>query len=398
MPTAERGCASLGYVGQCRAHRPAHAVTPRRRSQAPGRAERALQHRARGVQRRPRRRRARGVPGAAARARRTSLTARTSAATVLMATGRAPRGRDAAACGAGRAGVGAPTSWPGSAPRFSAEPATLPAPPRALERARAAGYDNPELLNDLGVVYARLGRAPKRGRMFERAAAPTIRPRPRPGTTWACAGAVRAAARRRGGRVPPGGDRRSVHARRVAGARRGARSDAIAPAAIDAWRHAERLLPRDYDLLFNLGMVLAESERPAEALPYLTRFLREAPPARYARDLARVEAAIAKAAAVTRRLAARCRWRAGDPGRGGRIRVRFRRAPRTGAAVPPACCAVRTSCSSPSTRCAPTASAPTAARAGLTPTLDRLAARRACASTYRLRARAADAAVARRRS
>ena len=65
--------------------------------------------------------------------------------------------------------------------------------------------------------------------------------------------------------------------------------------AIDAWRHAERLRPRDYDLLFNLGMVLADSDRPADALPYLTRFVQEAPRDRYARDFPRVEAAIAKA-------------------------------------------------------------------------------------------------------
>jgi tetratricopeptide (TPR) repeat protein len=66
-------------------------------------------------------------------------------------------------------------------------------------------------------------------------------------------------------------------------------------AAIDAWRHAERLLPHDYDLLFNLGMLLSDSGRPADALPYLQRFAAEAPRDRYGRDLPRVEAAIAKA-------------------------------------------------------------------------------------------------------
>ncbi len=66
-------------------------------------------------------------------------------------------------------------------------------------------------------------------------------------------------------------------------------------AAIDAWRHAERLLPQDYDLLFNLGMLLSDSGRPADALPYLQRFVTEAPRDRYGRDLARVQAAIAKA-------------------------------------------------------------------------------------------------------
>jgi cytochrome c-type biogenesis protein CcmH/NrfG len=66
-------------------------------------------------------------------------------------------------------------------------------------------------------------------------------------------------------------------------------------AAVDAWRRAERLRPQDYDLLFNLGMVLADGDHPADALPYLRRFAREAPRDRYGRDLPRVEAAIAKA-------------------------------------------------------------------------------------------------------
>jgi hypothetical protein len=64
------------------------------------------------------------------------------------------------------------------------------------------------------------------------------------------------------------------------------------PGAIDAWRHAERLLPREYDLLFNLGMILADSRTPADALPYLRRFVQEAPRDRYAGDIARVRATI----------------------------------------------------------------------------------------------------------
>ena len=64
--------------------------------------------------------------------------------------------------------------------------------------------------------------------------------------------------------------------------------------AIDAWKHAERLQPGDYDLLFNLGMVLAGTRQPSDALPYLSRFIREAPRDRYARDVPRVEATIAR--------------------------------------------------------------------------------------------------------
>jgi tetratricopeptide (TPR) repeat protein len=74
---------------------------------------------------------------------------------------------------------------------------------------------------------------------------------------------------------------------RLAGARR-RRRRARPDTAIDAWQHAERLRPRDFDLLFNLGMVLADSGRGAEALPYLTRFMQEAPRDRYARDFPRV--------------------------------------------------------------------------------------------------------------
>jgi tetratricopeptide (TPR) repeat protein len=71
-------------------------------------------------------------------------------------------------------------------------------------------------------------------------------------------------------------------------------ADSDRPGAIDAWRRAERLLPRDYDLLFNLGMLLADSPSPADALPYLRRFAREAPRARYANDIAHVAETIAR--------------------------------------------------------------------------------------------------------
>ena len=64
--------------------------------------------------------------------------------------------------------------------------------------------------------------------------------------------------------------------------------------AIDAWRRAERLRPRDYDLLFNLGMLLAESDAPAEAVPYLHRFVSEAPRPQYAGDIAHVRATLAR--------------------------------------------------------------------------------------------------------
>ena len=56
-------------------------------------------------------------------------------------------------------------------------------------------------------------------------------------------------------------------------------------AAIDAWRRALDLEPRNYDLLFNLTVTLRDRGRAAEARPYAERFVREAPPDRYARDI-----------------------------------------------------------------------------------------------------------------
>jgi arylsulfatase A-like enzyme/Tfp pilus assembly protein PilF len=57
-------------------------------------------------------------------------------------------------------------------------------------------------------------------------------------------------------------------------------------AAIDAWRRALDLEPRNYDLLFNLTVTLRDRGLTAEARPYAERFVREAPPDRYARDVA----------------------------------------------------------------------------------------------------------------
>src|SRR5262249_6133093 len=62
--------------------------------------------------------------------------------------------------------------------------------------------------------------------------------------------------------------------------------------AAEAGQRAEALIPGDYDLLFNLGMVLADSDAPARAIPYLQRFAREAPPDRYAPDIVRVRATL----------------------------------------------------------------------------------------------------------
>jgi Flp pilus assembly protein TadD len=65
--------------------------------------------------------------------------------------------------------------------------------------------------------------------------------------------------------------------------------------AIERWRRAVTLDPHDYQTLFNLGGTLRRAGRAEEARPYLEAYLRAAPPALEARDIARVKAWLAAA-------------------------------------------------------------------------------------------------------
>lgn len=60
--------------------------------------------------------------------------------------------------------------------------------------------------------------------------------------------------------------------------------------AVELWQRAVELDPRDYQTLFNLGLTLRRMGRVAEARHYLAAYVREAPRALEARDIARVEA------------------------------------------------------------------------------------------------------------
>jgi tetratricopeptide (TPR) repeat protein len=55
--------------------------------------------------------------------------------------------------------------------------------------------------------------------------------------------------------------------------------------AVERWKKATELDPRDWDTLYNLGRALRRMGRGAEARPYVEHFAREAPPALYARDI-----------------------------------------------------------------------------------------------------------------
>ena len=217
-------------------------------------------------------------------------TARTSAATVLLATGQ-PREavallRAAPAGGQGEADIQAKL---GAALRDAGD---LRAAAAALERARALGDANPELANDLGVVYARLGRVEDARGEFRSLLAVD----PRSAGTWNNLGVLELST----GRLEAAAEafRQAVAADPSYGdAWQGlgaALADRDRAGAIEAWRRAERLLPSDYDLLFNLAMALAAGGRDADAVPYADRFLAEAPPARYAADLARMRAVRAR--------------------------------------------------------------------------------------------------------
>jgi len=218
------------------------------------------------------------------------VSARTGAATVLLSQGRA-----AEAVGLLEAAPAAQTRSPDLLAKLGAarrDAGDVAAAAHAFEQARAAGNHNPELLNDLGVLYARLGRADEARAMFK--ALLTIDPNA--GGTWYNLGlldisqhqnAVAAEAFRHAVEA----DSSYADAWQALGAAVIVQNRAE---AIAAWRRAEALQPRDFDLLFNLGTVLADSGRPADALPYLERFAREAPRDRYRPDVARVEALIAK--------------------------------------------------------------------------------------------------------
>jgi len=64
--------------------------------------------------------------------------------------------------------------------------------------------------------------------------------------------------------------------------------------ALGHWRRAVDLNPRLYEALYNLGVVLHDAGRRDEARPYLERFVSDAPPARYAGDIARLRALLSR--------------------------------------------------------------------------------------------------------
>jgi tetratricopeptide (TPR) repeat protein len=65
-------------------------------------------------------------------------------------------------------------------------------------------------------------------------------------------------------------------------------------AALVAWGRALALMPRNYDLLFNVAVLQRQQGHTEEARAAAERFVREAPPARYARDIETLRAWLSK--------------------------------------------------------------------------------------------------------
>jgi len=140
-----------------------------------------------------------------------------------------------------------------------------------------------EALNSLGVVLTQTGQHERARRAF----ASVLERSPHAATTWNNLGLLELSDRHadqaaRAFEQAVAADPRFAQAWEGLGASRVATDPA---GAVEAWRRALDLEPRNYDLLFNVAAVLHDQGRTSEARPYIERFVREAPPERYARDI-----------------------------------------------------------------------------------------------------------------
>jgi arylsulfatase A-like enzyme len=163
-----------------------------------------------------------------------------------------------------------------------------------LEPLAAAGAKaDPDALNALGIAYARAGQADRSAAVFRRALdenPANVQALENIGTLEMQRGNPAAAKQALDQAVAI--DPKSARAHNGLGvlAMRGGRADE----AFAEWKRAVELAPGDFDALFNLSTELDAAGRHAEARPYLERFVREAPPAQYAPDIARAKRILAR--------------------------------------------------------------------------------------------------------
>ena len=206
----------------------------------------------------------------------------TNLASVLIESGR-PRQAMAPLEAALRRGLSAPEipARLGAAYLAAGEPGQAV---RVLEPL-AARRDAPlEALNTLAIALSEVGQ-------FDRARpwlARVLEKSPGSATTWNNLGLLEMGARRLGDAAAAFGRAVAIDpAFAQAWQGLGAVQAASNPdAAIGAWQRAAALRADDYDLLFNLAVLLHQRSRNQEARPYIERFIATAPPARYAADIA----------------------------------------------------------------------------------------------------------------
>jgi arylsulfatase A-like enzyme/Flp pilus assembly protein TadD len=180
----------------------------------------------------------------------------------------------------GRLGVAYLASGDPSRSAATLEPIAQPDVPGGLEA-----------MNTLGIALTQVGRYDRARRLLSNVLARS----PRSATTWSNLGLLELANHRtaeaiRAFEQAVASDPRLGQAWEGLGA---ARAGADPAGAIDAWKRAVEVEPRNYDVLFNLAVVLRDQGRVTEARPYFERFVREAPTDRYERDIAAFRAWLA---------------------------------------------------------------------------------------------------------
>lgn len=162
-----------------------------------------------------------------------------------------------------------------------------------LERAAGAEPGNADALNALGIAYGRAGRHADAIRMFER----ILQITPRDAFALENLGAVRLQQHDLKGAAEAFG-RAAANDPRSSRAQAGLGVVALQSGRLDealaCWRRAVDLDPANYDALFNLASELAGAGRMSEARPWLEQFVRTAPAAFYARDIARFRGLLAR--------------------------------------------------------------------------------------------------------
>jgi choline-sulfatase len=156
-----------------------------------------------------------------------------------------------------------------------------------LEPLTSASPADPEALNALGIAYARAGRPDRSEAAFRRVLEEhpgDVRALENIGTLELQRGNLAGA--RRALEEAAAADPKSARAHNGLGvvAMRMGRADE----AFVHWKRAVELAPHDYDALFNLATELDAAGRHDEARPLLERFVRDAPPAQYAADIAKI--------------------------------------------------------------------------------------------------------------